>query len=191
MKKAIRVCSILCIALLLVGIMSCSNGSEPDTWTRVTNLNELQGTWEGSTTYTEEYPIDEAGNTTNISMTVTMQVQYPVDGTNGKGLKLVSITDMTNVIDELVSLYGSQPSGGVSITADYLWEEIKNTTETEGITYSEGRPYTVTSEGFLSESDLSETLAINDDYLLINQSKNKLKLKMSGEKEIIIILQKK
>ena len=188
MKKAIRVCSVLCIALLLVGIMSCSNGSEPETWTKVTNLNELQGTWEGSTTFTEEYLID--GNTVDLSMSLTMQVQYPVDGTNGKGLKLVSITDITNAIDKLVSLYGSQTSGEVSITADYLWEEMKKS-GTADITYSEGRPYTATSEGFLSESDMSETLATNDDYLLINQSKNKLKLKMSGEKEIIIILQKK
>lgn len=190
MQKAIRVCSILCIALLLVGIMSCSNGSEPETWTKVTNLNELQGTWEGSTTFTEEYLIDDVGNTVDLSMSLTMQVQYPVDGTNGKGLKLVSITDITNAIDKLVSLYGSQTSGEVSITADYLWEEMKKS-GTADITYSEGRPYTATSEGFLSESDMSETLATNDDYLLINQSKNKLKLKMSGEKEIIIILQKK
>lgn len=180
MKKAIRVCSILCVALLLVGIMSCSNGSgadgsEPDTWTKVTSLEQLKGTWEATETMTEE-----SGDVT-LSAKMTMRMEYPVTVDGERGLKLSEIVDMTDYIDEMAL--------SMEMDADDLWQEMKDEMQEEGVEFSDGRPYTMTSAGFIPDEYVLESFTINGITLFVNQSKTKLKLDY-GDGDALILNKK-
>lgn len=180
MQKAIRVCSILCIALLLVGIMSCSNGSEPETWTKVTNLNQLEGTWEGSETETEEV-VD--GVIASIKMTI--KVQYPVTEGGVTGLKMTYIIDMTDSVEKSAKVN--------NVSAEDLWEAVKEQGSVEsGITFSDGRPYTMTTASFVPQEIVLESLTTGNSSLFVNESNTKLKLvDYAGDDTENIILYKK
>ena len=168
MKKAIRVCSILCAALLLVGIMSCGNvsgadSSEPDVWTKVTNLDDLKGTWEGSQTMTKEV-VDGV----IASIKGTTKVQYPVTEDDVPGLKMTQISDMTDYVEKSAKVIGG--------SADEVWQEMKYYMEDAGKECSDGRPYTISSTSFIPEDDILTSLTKGGVALFVNQSKTKLKL---------------
>ena len=175
MKKAIRVCSLLCMALLLVGIMSCgnvsgANGSEPDTWTKVTNINDIKGTWEGSITAdflgmmrwgtTGDPEIDAVCVDTPIKMTVGLK--YPVE----EGITFTLTVDFSNAIKKIAENTEMEPN-----EISQMIEENSPSFKTE----------TFPAEIF---EELVEELS-----LTINQ--HKTKLKMEVDMETYVILEKK
>lgn len=177
MKKAIRVCSLLCMALLLVGIMSCgnvsgANGSEPDTWTKVTNINDIKGTWEGSTTVDFLDLIGENGTTgdpavdalyADAPIKMTVGIKYPVVG----NIELTLALDFSNAIKKIAENTGMEPSE----ISQMMEDNYLTSTETETIPAEY-------FEQFVEEASLT-----------INQHKTKLKMQM--DMETYIILEKK
>ena len=181
MKKAIRVCSVLCIALLLVGIMSCGNvsgadSSEPDVWTKVTNLDDLKGTWEGSQTMTKEV-VDGV----IASIKGTTKVQYPVTEDDVPGLKMTLITDMTDYVEKFAKV--------IEGSADAFWQEMKNEMQEEDVEFSDGRPYTMASASFIPEDNILTSLTEGGVALFVNQSKTKLKIDY-GDGDVVILNKK-
>ena len=177
MRKAIRVCSLLCMALLLVGIMSCgnvsgANGSEPDTWTKVTNINDIKGTWEGSITIdflaqmkegsTGDPELDALCADTPIKTTVG--IKYPVE----EDIMMTLTMDLSDTIEKIAEKTGMESS------------EISQLME----------------ERFLPDTEATQPVSV--EYfkewveafsLTINQ--HKTKLKMEVDMETYVILDKK
>lgn len=172
MRKAIRVCSLLCMALLLVGIMSCSNGSEPDVWEKVTSINDIKGTWEGSTTVDFLDLIGENGTTgdpavdalyADAPIKMTVGIKYPVVG----NIELTLALDFSNAIKKIAENTGMEPSE----ISQMMEDNYLTSTETETIPVEYFKEWV---EAF---------------SLTINQHKTKLKMEI--DKETYIILEKK
>ena len=77
-KTIYLLAALLCAALLGFAV-ACDNGSDPatDTWTTVSSLNGLEGTWKGTTSVTEEggtidYTVTIKYDGTNVTQTIAM-----------------------------------------------------------------------------------------------------------------------
>jgi hypothetical protein len=160
--------------------MSCSNGSEPDVWTKVTNLNQLEGTWEGSETETVE---GDDGVIASIKMTI--KVQYPVTEGGVTGLKMTEIIDMTDFVEKSAKVN--------NVSAEEVWEAVKvEVSAASGIALSDERPYTMTTALFVPQEIVLESLTTGNSSLFVNESNTKLKLvDYAGDDTENIILYKK
>jgi hypothetical protein len=113
----------LLAALILVVLMGCPTEPEADTWSDVTSLDQLNGTWKGSLSQTqsiEEYlggSWQEAWAATYGDMYVTsvQEVTFTIDATAGTMATTTTITitfSGGNIVSQWETIKGYIPSPG-------------------------------------------------------------------------------
>ena len=189
MKSKWSLAGILSIALVFgTVLLGCPNDTteENDTWSAVTGLNQLDGTWKGSSseTKTAKERVEEAGETWTSEMQATygdMKVSTSVEMTttiNASAKTQAMSMTMTQTysggnIDTVWSTISSQASGQSGVAVD---------NEKHSITMTQSQP-----AQNLSDEDISELL---ERGLQINQNGTKVKLPAGtigeGSPEIIL-----
>jgi hypothetical protein len=154
------------LAMVLVfgmTVVGCDNGSTGavDTWSDVTSLSQLNGTWKGSYTDTQT----QEGITVKTVMDITMTINASAGIASGS-MKMTMTFSGSNI-----NIYWSMIKEGFDVSDGWT---INDTTHT--VTMTENMP----SEP-ISLSDLGD--------VKINQNGTKIKTSIEGAGEIIMIKQ--
>jgi len=163
--KKILINSII-LTLLIMFVFSCDNGDTNNyddgssSWSVVRNESDLAGVWEGSTL------IELTGN--DGVFTSAGSFNYKITMMNERFESTVDIIMKTDLSDYLDVLIADNPESGY--TKDSLWTEVKNNLSGSG--YNAGNYFILTSS-YTFTSLLTET-----ESLLINNTKDKLKIIM-------------
>ena len=144
------------MALLCLAFVGCKE-PEPETWTKITTFKGLDGTWECKADMVEsDMPAIEG-------VTVSGVGYLKIDGDN-ISTKSSMVVDFTAMIDQVATASG--------MSADEYWASFKESME-EGMTCSEGRPYTMSE---VTEWELvDEAEAFGDGEVYVNNKKTKIK----------------
>ena len=137
-----------------MAVVGCDNDpADGDTWGSVTDLNQLDGTWKGSMSYTDT----EYGITTKNEMEMTV---------------IIDVSEGTVTMTQIMTTTFS--GSGI----DEFWEDFKAevTIYFPGVVFDDEKysaTMTVTEVDSIDESDL--------DYVQINQNGTKIKVIEGGE----------
>jgi len=182
MAKKIIWCGILVFAMAVVG---CDIPADEDIWSDITNLNLLNGTWEG--VHTETMTIREFIELNNLPWTPEMQL---VIG-NTRVTMNNEITANVNVDSRTVDLSGISTAAFSGGNVDFVWYIIRNFyPDSPGITLDDANrsiewQWESPTEVF-SESEITEIL---NSGLKINQNGSKILIPagfMGSSSEIIM-----
>ena len=150
---------ILAMALVFgMALVGCSD-DDGDTWSNVTSLSQVDGTWKGSYTVTTT----EEGLTYKAVMGITSTIN-------------ASARTQTSVINTTVTVSGKD--------INTYWPTIKEVFKGPGVTFNDSNhsfSWTENSSGSISLSDFSDTQ--------INQKGNKLKERDEDGEEFILTKQ--
>ena len=137
------------VCLVLVGCPQPEHSTSSTTWSEITSLDGLDGTWVG--TYTETVNVKDVMENSDTDQYLeinipdvdcTVETKYTAVVKNNKlKLDVSGKVDMTEYIDAIVEEYKESSD---DLTADYIWETMKLSMEgyeSSGISLSEGRPY--------------------------------------------------
>jgi len=155
------------LAMVLVfGMMvvSCDNDPEGDTWSNVTSLSQLNGTWKGSYSYSET----EDGITVRTTMEITQTFNASAKTVSGSYKMTMAFS-------------------GAGIAE--MWPFIKETMGGEGFTVNDSN-HSLSMTGTINESLDDNDIAgmLNNPNLQINQNGTKIKSSDEGM-EIIMTKQ--
>ena len=144
---------------------------EKDTWSDVTSLNQLDGTWKGTYSETKtfkEYVEDQGGTWDDTAAAAAGDI------------KVTTSMEMTMVINasaktQATSVKMTMAFSGGNI--DTLWESLKPTEESEGVTVDNSKhSITMTQNSTEQELDDEDIKDMLKQGLQINQKDTKLKL---------------
>ena len=144
--------SVMLAMVLVLGmtVVSCDNDPEGDTWSNVTSLSQLNGTWKGSYTHTET----EDGITVKTTVEVTQTI-------NASAKTVSGTTKITMAFS----------GAGIAEAWPYIKEEMGGS----GVTFNDSNHSLSMTETFnesLDDDDIAEMLASG---LQINQNGTKIK----------------
>ena len=190
--------SVMLVMVLIFGmtVVGCDNGttSESDTWSNITSLNQMDGTWKGSYSQNNR-PIKDVVEEQGGTWSPEMQTMYG-------NMRVTSRTDITLIINASaktqamsMALTGSYSGGNINI----IWPMLKPVLESlaeEGVTvttndatHSISMTYSFPAET-LSDAEITEML---NSVLQINQNGTKIKVPanslMQGIPELIFYKQ--
>jgi hypothetical protein len=154
---------LVCLLVFGLTVVGCDNGTteEPDTWSNVTNLAQVNGTWKGSGSLTER----EQG----ITITAVYELTTTINASTKTQTGTVKIT---------MSFSGE----GI----DLLWEFIKIDEEFEDATFDDAK-----HSATMIEEMGSQSITLDDmDGVQINQNGTKVKIpadSMGGESPEMIL----
>jgi hypothetical protein len=140
---------LVCLLVFGLTVVGCNNGTteEPDTWSNVTNLAQVNGTWKGSESLTER----EEG----ITITAVYELTTTINANTKTQTGTVKIT---------VSFSGE----GI----DLLWGSIKTDDEFEDATFDDAK-----HSATMIEDIGSRSITLDDmDGVQINQNGTKVKI---------------
>jgi hypothetical protein len=144
-------------------VVGCDNGStsDIDTWSDVTSLSQLNGTWKGSYTHTQT----EEGITAKIVMEITMTINASTE-TGSVSMKVTMTFSGSNI-----NIYWPFIKEGFDVSDGWTVNDATHT-----VTMTENMP-----SGPVSLSDLGD--------VKINQNGTKIKASFEDAGEIIMIKQ--
>jgi hypothetical protein len=142
-------------------------GGDPDTWTNVTSMTQLNGTWKGSVSLTETQQ--------GVTIKMTQEMTMTITATNATTGTMSGTQKMT------ITYSGT----GVSEN----WNDIKEGFEEEGWTVND-----TTHSMSMTDTIASQSMSMSDmDGVQINQNSTKLKVPADamgeGSPEMIFIKQ--
>lgn len=136
-------------------------GENPDdTWTEITSLDGLEGTWESQ--YVE---IERAPNGGNVLIPFTEKYVYPVSNVNlgiENGVKIVEIQDLTEIVRYFTATE--------DVTESFAWNKIKEEYQGESFEFTDSAPYEV-KKTYYRDSIFTENRVI-----YVNQSEVRVKI---------------
>jgi hypothetical protein len=165
MKNKIAMAAMISL-LLVFGLIfvSCGGEEETDSWSAVTNVNDLAGTWKGSTTisvpkqtidieFTE--PIEMPATTFDVALTFVY---------GGSWAAVTYVIDIGKLLDALTNNNAE--------LKNLFWEFIS-----EG----SGEKYKITETETVPKDDILSTFTEDGASIQINQDGNKVKLSLSAK----------
>lgn len=146
---------------------------EADTWTNVTSLSQLNGTWKGSYSQTET---DEEGITvkTNVEMTVTFNASNASTGTMSGSMKM-TMTISGNGISEM------WPD-----IKESLKESLKESFDEDDFTFNDSNH----SVSMIQPMPSTPVSLSEMGVVQINQNGKKLKTTADGDGLLVMIFEK-
>ena len=136
-------------------------GENPDdTWTEITSLDGLEGTWESQ--YVE---IERAPNGENVLIPFTKKYVYPVSNVNlgiENGVKIVEIQDLTEIVRYFTATE--------DVTESFAWNKIKEGYQGESFEFTDSAPYEV-KKTYYRNSIFTENRVV-----YVNQSEVRVKI---------------
>jgi hypothetical protein len=179
---------VLAFSFVLTGCPD-PNKEEPDTWTKVTAVNELAGTWKGNGTIpipAESQPFGgEDGPVLSIpasSAGVEMTFSYTADAVNADTAMKIDMKNLFDVMAKaindnpqakayilaILAFSGEEVTATTTVTRDHLWTMIMSP---DAEKYYQTMEQTIDKDDILSE----------DEPVYINQNKTKLKFVLPKE----------
>ena len=168
------------VCLVLVGCPQPEHSTSSTTWSEITSLDGLDGTWVG--TYTETVNVKDVMENSDTDQYLeinipdvdcTVETKYTAVVKNNKlKLDVSGKVDMTEYIDAIVEEYKESSD---DLTADYIWETMKLSMEgyeSSGISLSEGRPYIMTASEYIEITD--DPISLDEMYLSEDGTKLKI-----------------
>ena len=156
---------ILVLALVFgMTVVGCSNGTTDnvETWSVVTSMFQLEGTWKGSTTYLYPHPSLDITATATYEMTMNVVAANTTKGT------------ATGTIKVTESFFGSDLVPN--------WPGIKDDLEDVGFTVNDA-----THSGTRTDTMGSEIVTLSDmGVVMINQNGTKVMAEINSIKYILI-----
>jgi hypothetical protein len=180
-----------------VAVAGCDNGStstgESDTWSDVTDLAQMDGTWKG--TYNRNMTVREVLEQMGETWTPQMQAAFGNMRVNSRENITVTIDASAETLEISVISIMTFSGGNINLVWPILRESLESFME-EGVTlefidatHSVIMTYN-TPEQTLSEEDITEML---DSGLQINQNGTKIKVPanflVQGTPELVFIKQ--
>ena len=159
LMKSTQKIILVMMALLCLAFVGCKE-PEPETWTKITTLKGLDGTWE----CTMEEEVEEEG----IKIKASMIQRVKIDGEKVSS-NLTQVVDYTSMIETMAE--------ELEISADEFWAEFKDEfeeVEDWSFSYSEGKPYTVT--GTTDWDEMDENDMFDGVEVFVNNTKTKIKV---------------
>lgn len=186
-RTAVKVFTAVLALTVAVCVTSCANGSESaeETWTPVTSLTGLEGTWTGKISRSETIPANESPTEAAITYNVTaeMTVVYPVSA-GSDSVTIIQKIDLTDLINKLAA--------AMEIPASDAWSIFSSEPE-PNTKYSPSSPYTMTITVTQTKEETEEQIAgpASEITLSVNSTKTKLKFldTTDGNNQIILIKQ--
>jgi hypothetical protein len=185
-NKLFRLGILAIISIYAIAVFACSTGGESDTWSNVTNLDQLDGIWK-STYSQKNMAINEAVKQLAILQGV-MEFPFDVQAIQmalPNDLKVDSVTDITLTINatqktQAMSVTSKETFYSKNIFAFWImlkiylenFEDERVTVTTNDITHTVTMTYDNPTTP-LSEEDITTML---DSGLQINQSGTKIKM---------------
>ena len=163
-KKNFLLGMLIIVLALGITVVGCDNDPEGDTWSKITSLSQLDGTWKGS--YSDTATQD--GITAKTTITVILTINASAKTTSG-------------------SMTATLVFSGTEIAA--AWPSIKSSFAGDpGVTIDDST-YTITvietiNEVPISDADIEELLASG---IRISQDGKKIKMPAEGDMPEIIM----
>ncbi|AEE15695.1 hypothetical protein [Treponema brennaborense] len=186
-RTAVKVFTAVLALTVAVCVTSCANGSgsAEETWTPVTSLTGLEGTWTGKISRSETVPATESptGAAITYNVTAEMTIMYPVSA-GSDSVKIIQKFDLTDMINKIAAV--------MKISASDAWSIFSSQPEAN-TEYSQSSPYTMTMTVTQTKAETEAEIAnpASGNTLSVNSTKTKLKFSdtTDGNNQIILIKQ--
>jgi hypothetical protein len=175
---------VLVFGMVLLGCPT-DTAEEKDTWSNVTSLSQLDGTWKGS--YSETRTVKEVMEEIGETWTTEMQIMFG-------DMKVTGDAEITSTINASAKTQSTSTQATLTFfggNINLVWPELKKFMQNDGVTFNDTNHSATMAQSSeaqpLTDDDITELL---ESGFQINQNGTKIKMPAGsmgeGSPEIIM-----